>query len=171
MKNVIKVAIAFAILPAASVLAQTGSQKFTVVVPTNISITPPADVTLTHDETDNDQAFPVQQWEVFGNNQSGVSVNFTTNTPFIHTVDPSFERDAQLGLALNSNNGPATWTITQASDATDFGQSDTDATVAATSNGVGRANFDLSVTFVTDSFGTFAAGNYEMTVVGTVSAN
>ncbi|MBL8827907.1 MAG: hypothetical protein JNM18_13100 [Planctomycetaceae bacterium] len=88
-----------------------------------------------------------------------------------NTTDNSFKRDAQIGLSLASNTGPASWTITQATDATDYGNNDGVATVQATSNGVGRANFNLAVTFVTDTFGTFAAGNYETTVTGTVTAN
>ncbi len=42
------------------------------------------------------------------------------------------------------------------------GGSDNDARVAAASNGVGKANFDLVVTFVTGEFGTFASGNYKL---------
>ncbi len=80
-------------------------------------------------------------------------------------------RDAQLGLALANVNGPATWTVTAPADATNIAGGDTNAQVAATSNGVGKANFDLSVTFVTGEFGTFAAGNYNLTIIGTVTAN
>lgn len=172
MKNVIKVAIAFTVLPtAAAVAQQSATQKFTVTVPTNISITAPADATLTHDESDNDQTFAAQQWQVFGNGQAGVSVTFSTATPFIHTTLPSFERDAELGLALNSNTGPAAWSIDTATDVTDYANGDDVATVAASSDGVGRGTFDLSVKFITDTFGSFASGDYETTVTGTVTSN
>ena len=41
----------------------------------------------------------------------------------------------------------------------------------AASNGVGRASFNLNVKFITDGFGSFAAGDYETTVTGTVTEN
>ena len=151
--------------------AQSDNQKYKVTVPTNISITAPADATITHDESDNNQAFPVQQWEVKGNASAGVNVSFATDQAFTHTVDNSFKRDAQLALSVASSIGPANWNVSQASDSTDYAGSDEVATVAAASDGVGRATFDLAVTFVTDSFGTFAAGDYELTVTGTVSSN
>ena len=171
MKNLFTIAIAVILLPASAAFAQTANQKFTVVVPTSISITAPTDVSITHDESDNDQAFPAQQWVVKGNTLAGVNVSFSTNQSFTHTTDNSFKRDAQLGLSLGSSSGPANWNIGTASDATDYANSDEVATVSATSDGVGSANFDLAVTFVTDVFGSFAAGNYETTVTGTVSSN
>ena len=146
------------------------SQTFRVVVRTNISITATELVEITHDESDADQSFPAQQWVVKGNVNEGVLVTFVAQTPFIHTVDDTFKRDARLSLAVASSVGPATWTVTEPTDETDYGTDVNTASVAATSDGVGRANFDLSVQFITDDFGTFAAGNYESTVVGTVSA-
>lgn len=157
---------------AGSASAQTtASQKYRVKVPTNISITAPGDIEINHDETDNDQTFPAQQWEVKGNVLAGVSVSFTTGSAFTHTTDASFKRDASLGLSVASNSGPASWSIDQASDQTDYVNADEEATVMASSDGVGRATFDLAVSFITDEFGTFAAGDYDTTVTGTVTAN
>lgn len=163
--------IALATLASNAAAATTASQKYTVTVPTNISITAPADVSITHDETDSDQPFPAQQWTVKGNVLAGVSVSFTTGSAFTHTTDPSFKRDAKLDLSVASNNGPGTWTVTQATDQTDYSSSDELATVQAGSDGVGRATFDLAVSFITEEFGTFAAGDYDTTVTGTVTAN
>ena len=161
----------FVVTLASNAMAQTtGSQKFKVIVPTNISITPPADATITHDQSENNQAFPAQQWVVKGNTLTGVTVSFATGSAFVHTTDNTFKRNASLGLAVASNQGPATWNVTKASDATDYANADGVATVQAESNGVGRATFNLNVSFVTDGFGSFAAGNYESTVVGTVTA-
>lgn len=174
MKNYIRgiLALGFVTLMTADLSAQTtATQKFTVSVPTSISITAPANVSLTHNETDSNQSFPAQQWVVKGNTLNGVTVSFSTGSAFVHTTDNSFKRNAQLGLSVASNTGPATWNVTQASDVTDYANNDGVATVQATSNGVGRANFNLAVTFVTDTYGTFAAGNYETTVTGTVTAN
>lgn len=151
--------------------ATTASQKFNVTVPSNISITSPSDVTIAHDESENDQAFAAQSWVVKGNTLAGVAVSFATGSSFVHTTDNSFKRDAKLDLALDTQQGPATWTVGTATDTTDYANSDGVATVSASSNGVGRGTFNLSVTFITDGFGSFAAGDYETTVTGTVTAN
>ena len=172
LNNTIRVSAFVAMFAVASVaMAQSDSQKFTVAVPASLTITAPTDAVLTHDESDNNQAFPAQQWVVRGNTLSGVSVSFSTAQAFTNTTDASFKRDVSLGLAVSSSTGPAAWSVSQASDTTDYAGSDEVATVAASSDGVGRATFDLSVSFVTDSFGTFAEGNYETTVVGTLTAN
>lgn len=151
--------------------AQTASQPFRVVVPSSLAIVAPAGQVMTHDQTDNNQTFGKQRWTVKGNVPNGVAVTFATNTPFIHDSNTSMRRDAQLSLELAGSTGPGNWTVTTAADATNMGSSDNDARVAATSNGVGKANFDLLISFVTGEFGTFASGNYNLTVVGTVAAN
>lgn len=149
----------------------TGSQTFTVSVPQNISITAPAAVGLTHDQSDNPQAFPAQAWTVRGNSLGGVNVSFATSNAFTHATDPTFKRDAKLNLALGTVQGPALWTIAVPQDQTNYLTGDGVAQVTASSNGVGRASFNLAVTFITEEFGTFAQGDYTTTVVGTVAAN
>ncbi len=172
MMNLKHIAAGLLILSSASTaIAQTsGTQTFKVIVPANISITAPSNVVITHDQTEADQAFPAQQWIVKGNSLAGVNVSFSTNTAFVHKTDSTFKRNAQLGLAVASSVGPATWTVASAADTTDYINSDEVATVAASSNGVGKATFDLTMKFVTDGFGSFAAGDYESTVTGTVTA-
>jgi len=108
---------------------------------------------------------------VKGNSNAGVNVSFATANPFIHTTLPTFKRDAKLNLAVGTTQGPATWTVGVAQDQTNYLLNDGIAAVTATSTGVGRANLNLSVTFVTEEFGVFAAGDYSTTVTGTVAAN
>lgn len=159
-----------AAVPCAALAADPASQNFKVVVPDSISITAPAAVSITHDQTDNPQAFPAQSWAVKGNLKGGVTVSFATASPFVHSTDSSFKRNAKLNLALNNKQGPATWTVDVNQDQTDYVGNDPVAQVTANSNGVGRANFDLTVTFVTEDFSLFAAGDYITTVTGTISA-
>ncbi len=149
----------------------TDSQTFTVTVPSNLSITAPVDAALTHDESNSNQAFPSQAWTVVGNSLSGVTVSFATASAFVHTSDPSYKRDAQLGLAVTTSSGPGTWTVSQATDVTDYDNSDNTATVTATSNGTSSATFALAVSFITDTYGSFPSGDYATTVTGTVTAN
>lgn len=151
-------------------LADNKSQNFTVNVPSSVSIVAPAAVSLTHDQSDNPQAFPAQAWVVRGNTLAGVTVNFTTSQPFTHATDSSFKRNARLELALGAVQGPAAWQVITAADQTDYVANDNVADVSAQSNGVGRANLNLTVKFITEEFGVFAAGSYTTIVTGTVAA-
>ena len=174
---VLTLVIALAVMfSAASVQAQgrpssSAGQKFTVTVPTSVAIVAPTDVQITHDQTDNDQAFPVQVWAVKGNVAAGVTVTFSTNQPFTNISDATFKRDAKLDLAVATTAGPATWSISKATDKTNYLGRVNVATVQAASNGVGKANFNLSVSFLTNTFGSFIAGDYVTTVTGTITAN
>lgn len=169
--RLVRIAACFAAILGMSTFAFAGdNQTLTVVVPTSISITAPTAASITHDESDNPQAFPVQTWAVKGNVRNGMTVTFATNQPFVHAQDSSFKRNARLELALGTVAGPATWSITSSADQTDYVNNDSVAQVSAESNGVGRANFDLTVKFITEEYGLFAAGNYVTTVTGTVTA-
>ncbi len=158
------------VLHAQAPVPRTATQTFTVTVPQNISISAPAAVSLLHDETDNNQSFANQPWVVKGNIRNGVLVSFATGSAFVHTQDNTFQRNAKLDLGLGTTAGPAIWTITKATDQTDYATADGIATVEANSNGVGRASFNLGVSFITEEFGLFAAGDYVTTVTGTITA-
>lgn len=167
------VAICAMVCTAKTATAQTtGSQQFTVIVPTSISITPPNEaVEITHDLSDDPQTFPPQAWLVKGNVGSGVNVSFTATTPFIHAGNLSSKRDLQLDVAVGTSQGPAIWTVGTATASTNYAGGENTATVSVSSNAAGRATLDLTVNFITDDFGTFANGAYVSTVVGTVAAN
>lgn len=162
--------IVFVSSAASSALAQSSQQAFKVVVPTGLSITAPVAAQIVHDETNDEQQFPAQEWIVKGNASAGLNVTFATQDTFKHTSG-NYQRNARLSLGLGATQGPATWQITKATDVTDYAANDQIADVTASSNGVGRANLALTVAFVTEEFGVFAAGDYDMTVVGTVAAN
>jgi hypothetical protein len=150
----------------------TGTQTFTVVVPTSISITPPNNaVQLTHDLSDNPQEFPPQAWVVRGNLRNGVNVAFTAGSPFVHTTDANSKRDLKLDIAVGSSQGPAAWTVGTASASTNYLAGTDTATVTVSSNNAGRASLNLLVSFITDDFGTFINGDYVSTITGTIAAN
>ncbi len=151
--------------------SNTGNQTSTVTVPQTLTITPPSAQSLTHDETDNNQVFSAQQWEVISNAAAGVTVTFSTPTAFVHTTNNAYKRDARLGLAVGSSSGPATWTVSTATDQTDYANADETASVVGASDNAGNAVFNLTVTFITGEYGVFASGTYDMTVTGTVVAN
>ncbi|HBJ33439.1 MAG TPA: hypothetical protein DDZ51_01505 [Planctomycetaceae bacterium] len=150
----------------------TDTQTFTVVVPTSISITAPNNaVQLTHDLTDNPQQFPPQAWLVRGNVGTGVTVAFTAGTPFVHTTDASSKRDLKLDVAVGSFQGPAYWSVEQETASTNYLNNEDTATVTVSSNGAGRASLNLTVSFITDEFGSFINGDYVSTITGTIASN
>jgi len=149
----------------------TDSQRFVLSVPGNVQIIAPADILIVHDTMNQDQVFPVQQWEVRGNVVEGVTTTFEVMQPFVHSVDPLETRDAQLDIVIASTLGPANWTLDIPSAATNIGGSVPDAMVQISSDFVGWAWVDLTVTFVDNNFAALMAGTYETTVVGTVTEN
>jgi len=150
--------------------AESASQAYQVVVPSKVAITQPSDAIIEHNETDADQDFPTQEWVITSSLLTGISVSFETESAFTHTNEPSSKIDVQLNLDVASSNGPANWNVSDNEDSTNVAQSDENAKVSATSTGVGQAAFNLNVKLLGDESGV-AAGNYEMSVVGTVVAN
>ncbi len=153
-------------------LTDTASQKFTVTVPKRVSITAPVAQTATLPDSSANLTFPAQTWQVRGNVVNGVAVTFVAQQPFTNTTDSSFVRDAKVTIAVASHTGPATWTVAGTGSAqTDFASAVNTATVSASSNKTGQAAFNLTVDFLTVDIAQVAAGDYETTVVGTVTEN
>ena len=171
MKRFVLAALALVTLSSTAMAQTQDTQKFTVLVPGAISIVAPGDTQIIHDESENDQTFASQGWLVSGNVLAGVAVSISTDDWFQHTTDPTGQRDAKIDLSVGSTTGAANWTITQASAQTDYSNTTKVATVQATSDNAGSATLNVDMTFITDGFGSFPAGNYETTVTGTVASN
>ena len=162
--------IALAVSEALAVIA---TESFTVTVPAVLTVTAPAaSVSLTHSQTDGNQAFAAQRWTMAQNAALGASITFSTNQAFTHATATTFKRNAKLDLALFSSDAGSGWAVTTATDQTDYANviSDGVATVSATAIAPGDAALDLTVTFVTTDFSTLASGNYSTTVTGTLTA-
>ena len=175
VSNVAVVSFVAAFLLVSSAEAQVSdTQGFRVRIPSKLTITPPgAEAFLLHDETDDNQVFPAQKWDVKANARSGATVSFATNQAFTHTVDGTYKADAKLDLAIASSQAKANWAVTNPSDQTDYEAAVPDevATVQAASTRAGKATFDLTVTFITVEHDALAEGDYALTVTGTLSAN
>ena len=161
----------------------TDTQKFTVTVPSTLSITAPSDRSQPHDTTNNNQVFSpgtnlANHWAVSCNSNAGATVALTTVTPFTNGIH---KQDARLDLAVSSSDNTsgssptAIWTVVQPSDQTNYiagTPAGDDATVIAQSTRPGKATLGLTVTFVMDNaYSTLSQGSYVIDVVGTITAN
>lgn len=116
--------------------------------------------------------FPAQIWRAKGNAVQGCTVTLETSTAFRHTTTPSSKRDARLDVSsVTAVSGTGTWNTTIASSTTDYRTGNETARVRVASNGTGESQIRLTVTFITGAPGNLQEGDYQTTVVGTISAN
>lgn len=147
------------------------TQIYAVRVPPKVAITAPSGIaSLTHDRTEADQTFAPERWTVTQNSSAGAIVTFTTEQAFTSTTSANVKRDARLDLALASSDSNSGWTVSAASDQTNYASASEVARVQAVSTAPGNAAFDLRVTFVTGDLFTLAQGDYVTTVTGTIAA-
>ena len=171
------VSVAAAMLIAALTVSDASAQvsdtqNFTVTVDPELTITAPVAVSITHDTTDANQVFAAQSWTVTQNASAGAAVTFSTNQAFTNAT-ANMKRNAKLDLAIATSDSAAGWTVSVASNQTDYANATPDeiATVSAASTAPGDAAFNLTVTFVDTDFSVLASGNYVTTVTGTITAN
>lgn len=158
-----------AVASAPHAVAQTASQRATVTVPVRLSVTPPADMTITHDQSERPQAFPIQSWTVRGNSIGGVTVDFTADQPFTHQEEPDSKVHAELSVAIERTQGSANWFVGNASGTTRSTGDDLAARVRIGSDGIGEAQVRLSVEMVSAPLASIAQGNYATTIRCTVT--
>lgn len=150
------------------------TQTFSVVVPSTLSITAPASVSLNHDQTDANQVFPVQQWVAACNNALGANITFSTTTCFRNVVGTTtYKRNVRLALAIATSDAGSGWGVTVANDVTNYAATTPDeaAAVSANSTAPGAATFNLTATFLDTDFSALAAGTYSTVVTGLITAN
>jgi hypothetical protein len=172
--RVVAVALAFSLL-AGGLWADSDSatQTFTLTIPSVLSITAPsATVVKAHSGTDSEQAFGTQVWGVNQNQVLGSTVTFSVAAPFVHdSATINNKRDCRLTLSIASSETLAVWTLSTATDETDYAASANTATVSAGSLSAGNATFNLVVTFVDEDYSTLPTGSFSTVVTGTVSSN
>ena len=159
------VAIFVACLSCASAQAQD-AQPFRIRVPGLLAINASNHFEqIIHDETDGNQRFDWQEWQVVCNNPAGAVLTFETDQAFTHTTSPSFKRDVRL--RLRKVRAPR-WTITTNVDTSDYAGGDEVAHVEAETNRAADGEFRLRVIFREELFVNTLAGDYDLTVTGTI---
>ena len=149
--------------------AQTsGNQTYSVVVPSVLSITAPSAVSINHNQTDANQAFPTQGWAARCNNGAGATVSFQANGPFQSVVNgTTYRRNAKMDLSVASAESGSGWeTVVDSATATT-----STATVSATSSAPGNATLNLVMTFIDNHFSLLPATTFTTTVTATITAN
>lgn len=135
------------------------------------SIEAPPAQSLTHDRSDAPQVFPEVVWQLYSGIDSGGYTAQWTCEPFSHSTQNTLKADAKLAIRVVASDGSANWTATVPSDQTAYATGDQSAAVAAQSVAVGDGQVGLTVTFVDNDYSRLAAGDYTITVVGTITAN
>jgi len=185
---------ALAFGPQLAYTALTGSQQYTVTVGKNVNIVAPTDPmtkVYTVQDLDDDAAettadvddydFAAQQWTVKGNVKNGVKVDFEM-APFANLDYPAVApatgyevyNDGELTVVKSAERGPATWTAGTAQVATDYANADpllVNAVASFSSDKVGQADFNVTVTFLATDINSVVEGEYVTQVTGTITEN
>ena len=98
-------------------------------------------------------------------------MTFETDQAFTNISNPIAKRNVQLVLEIDTvkTKPKPKWKLIQGTDQTDYNSGDELAVVQAESKKAGPAFFRLQVNFIEESFATLQAGDYELTVTGTIS--
>ena len=112
--------------------------------------------------------FPVQSWKLTAPNPFGATIAVWTIEPFRNVADPQIQVDAALNLSIGHRGKPGSWQIIVPQDRTHFRSGMTMARVVAGSQG-GNSDAGITVSFLGNEQPILADGQYEATVVGTIT--
>ena len=154
-------------------VAQTSdSARYTIRIDPFMQLTAlGADRTAIHPLTNSNISFLSQAWFARTSSSTGSTIQWTTDHSFWNTADPSYRRDARLRLTRIVGSGISGWRFDTVQDQTNTAAGDETALVQVSSQRAGNAIIWMDVTFLTGDLPTLRGGHYEMTVIGTISAN
>lgn len=112
--------------------------------------------------------FPEQPWTLVAPNPFGPTITVWSLEPFQSLSDPKLRVDAALDLSIRGRSRKSDWDIIIPHDRTSFAHGRTTAEVVAGSIG-GNGEAGITVTFLGHEQPFLAAGEYEATVIGTIS--
>ncbi|QDS87330.1 hypothetical protein EC9_15080 [Rosistilla ulvae] len=148
-------------------------QRFQVRVPGLVAINATNSLAeMEHDLTEANQTFEWQPWQVTCNNVAGAIATFETDQAFTHTTNASVKRDAFLFLSNASGSiflASDDWRVTHFADETDYKMGDGVAMVTAEVTGASDGKFLLRVVYLEENLAETIAGDYELTVIGTIT--
>jgi hypothetical protein len=115
--------------------------------------------------------FNHQLWLARTSSATGSTVKFSSDHAFPNLSGSDYKRDVRLQIARIVGTASSGWQIDTDVDTTNYAAADETATVQLSSNRPGNKVIWLNVRFLTDNLATLKGGQYEMTVVGTISEN
>lgn len=130
-----------------------------------------ADRTATHPLTAGNITFANNRWFARTSSGTGSTIRFSTDHAFQHVASPTSQRDARLTLTNLVGNSSAGWQYDAVTDTTNYAAGDGTATVQVSSRAPGTAVITMRVEFLTGTVSTLRQGQYQMTVIGTISEN
>ena len=98
-------------------------------------------------------------------------MTFQTDHAFRNLAAPAYKRDAILRLTRLQGPKKGGWTITVAQDQTDYAAGNEVATVSMSSTKDGMQIVRMEVEFITGNLATLPGGDYQLTVIGTITQN
>ena len=124
---------------------------------------------VTHTMQQGPQAFTAVRWDIqnaaFGN---GCVVQWTADR-FRLQQSTKYSADCELNLQLVRGTVNSQWVVTASRDASSIATGKQRAVVSAASQGRGNAQADIVVRFLTPTADQLVAGDYQTTLIGTIS--
>jgi hypothetical protein len=149
---------------------QSEDTTYTVTVPVNMSLRPlQGPRSSDHPNTSGNITFTNSSWLAYTASTTGSTVVFKAETPFKVVSNPTLQRDVRL--LVKQPFGSGGWVRTVTTSQTDYAAGDLNAEVAVSSSGPGFAFIFVNVTFLTGDLNTLTGGDYELTLVGTITSN
>lgn len=124
-----------------------------------------------HPLNNNDIVFNNNIWRARSSSATGSTVTLKTNHSFHNAINSNYRRDARLECTAIRGSLGSGWNFATSSDQTDYRAGDEEALLEFTSSRPGLALFFLRITFITEDYRQLHGGDYEMTVIGTITAN
>lgn len=125
---------------------------------------------MAHNGQSAPQVFPEVKWiAVNGQGRNGGIVNLEC-AAFTSTLDARSQVDVQLDMRVIRVSGDTDWHVDKSSDLSNVAGGDATADVFASSTDRGNGQFGIVVTFYNHDASVLLSGNYETTLVGTITA-
>lgn len=127
--------------------------------------------TATHPMTAANVTFANQNWQAKTSSGTGSTVQFQSDHAFHNPPNAIYKRDVRLQLTQISGTASSGWQFDTVADTTNYAAGDETATVEVSCRRPGNAIIKMNVIFITGNLATLMGGQYQMTVVGTISEN
>jgi hypothetical protein len=139
--------------------------------PPGLNATGPKVQTIQHNGLGEPQTFPEVRWIIISPQSRRGAVVEMACAAFANTLDGSQRVDTRLELRVLQSVDRADWTVATPTDQSDIADGQETAHTFAVSRDRGNGQLGIVVTFVNFDFTQLTTGEYETTLVGTITEN